>query len=1424
MSFHEPEPPLAERDAETFAVIVVCAATNELDAAMHFMEAMGNEREAAFLLIPSGEGDPRGVPADLLAAHTSLPVLEVMDGTELRPGHVHVVPIGTHLSMAAGRLHVTPAQEHSPLFTYPLGALARVPGRRLIAVMLSTVGAEGSRELEAVRAAGGLVIVRDRAEAVDAELVREALAAGLVDHAAPVSAMPALVRHHVGSASPPGDGLAAVIDLLRTDTSHDFSLYKQGTLRRRVDRRAAMAGIATGDLAGYLELLRRDPAERRQLTRDMLINVTGFFRDPGIFDLLSGSAIAGLVRDCPAGGTLRVWVAGCSTGEEAYSLAILFMEQMAAQQSTVTLRLFATDADPDAIALAREGWYGGGIAQDVSPGRLARFFTAEKGGYRVSPAIRGLAVFAVQDVLGDPPFSRLDLISCRNLLIYLLPQAQARVLTLFHFALREGGFLLLGGAETMVPSLSGCFEVISKPARLFRCMVRDRPADAGLAKATASVSGDADLTASRMTALAALCHQLVLHDHAPAAVLIGDDCQCLYSLGPTARYLRVPSGYPTRNLLAMTEAPLSTQLNKAIERARRERTDIVVAGREMQRNGHPFSVVVRPVHHDGEHMMLVCFVEQPVPSHHVPASSSVQAGEGRALTEWRDRVRLRAGDAAPDMDTPGETVHSGNSEDPLTNEKYRFTNEKLLISKEELQSLNEELTALNSQLQETLDQQRTTADDLQNVLYSTDVATIFLDLDLAIRFFTPASRSLFSILPNDIGRPLGDLNSLAADGDLLADARSVLRSRVPVEREVETRTGAWYLRRVLPYMTRNGRVGGVVITFADITERRRVADALHAARRQADLANLGKSRFLAAASHDLRQPLQTLVLLQGLLVTWVREGRERELLDRIGETVGAMSGMLNALLDINQIEAGTVMTNMSCFVLDDLLVRMRDEFSYHAQARGLELRTVTSSIPVYSDRRLLEQIVRNLLSNALKYTRRGKVLLGCRRKADGVSVEIWDTGIGIPEAEQRRIFEEHHQVEQTAGGGGNGSGLGLSIVRRLSALLGHSVTVRSEPGRGSVFAVGITVGTDAMPSPATLVSTRPDRPLAHTGAVLVVEDDPEVRDLLGMVLGEAGHRVLTATDGPSALRQLALGEFRPDLLLVDFNLPGGMDGVELLSALRRQLRRQVPGLVLTADISSDTARGIALNNEVQLQKPVNQAALLRTIQRLLAAPPLAARVPPPATRVPEAAAVIHVIDDDARLRASIRQALDAEGWRVVDHANAEDFLDAGRSSGSACLLIDANLPGLGGIDLLRRLRHAGDTTPAIIMTGSSEVPVAVSAMRAGAADFIEKPVSRSDLAASIHLALERARDDGKQHAWQAEAAARLAQLTGRQRQIMDMVLAGHPSKNIAADLRISQRTVENHRAAIMRRTGAQSLPALARLALAADLGGAARDE
>ncbi len=1436
-----PQPEEQPPAVEAFAVVGIGASAGGLEACRRLVRALPGETGIAFVLIQHLDPDHDSLMAELLSSSTGMVVQQAADGMIVAPDHLYVIPPGAYLSVADGALRLSqPLARHGARLPvdFFLNSLALAYGPRAVGMILSGTGSDGSIGIKAIKAHGGLVIVQDPEEASYDGMPRNAVRTGAVDMVLPLGAMALAVLDKArslakelpaggrGDAVPVQGVLQDVIALLRVRTAHDFTLYKLGTLERRVERRMVLAGIAAPDMDRYLGLLKGDTAELDLLAKDLLINVTSFFRDPKVFALLAEEIIPDLVAAHPSDEPIRIWVAGCSSGEEAYSLVMLFHEHFAASQAKIKLQVFASDVDGEAIATAREGLYPESITEEVSPDRLSRFFIKEGRGYRVVPELRTAVVFTVQDILIDPPFSRLDMVACRNLLIYLLPEAQNRVFALFHFALRKNGVLLLGNAESVKDS-DDRFAVVSKTARLYRHAGRHRPGDHRFAVSPREVSRGIAPTRmigpqSRQTVLADLCRRLVMESHAPAAVLINRKNECLFSLGPTDRFLHVAPGHSTHDLLAMALPAMRSRLRTAIQRAVPGARRIVVPGGTIERDGYDvaFDIDAQSFTNEGEELVLVCFVETM--RHEVirvRSQATDDPGPEAALEAELEVTRAELQAAVHDLEISGEEQKAINDEASSLNEELQSTNEELLTSKEELQSLNEELTALNTQLHEALDGQRTTSNDLQNVLNSTNVATIFLDTDLHIRFFTPATRALFNVIPGDIGRPLADLKSVSADGALLSDARTVLQEHQPIEREIEAQSGTWYIRRVLPYRTEDAGVEGVVITFVDSTERRRTAEALEAAKREAELASVTKSRFLAAASHDLRQPLQSLSLMGGVLSRKIRDGRTEEalaLVNRLDETSSAMSGMLNALLDITQIDGGTVAVEMSHFPIGDLLDRIRSEFIDQADQQGLSLRVVHCSMVIHPDRHLLGQMIRNIVANALKYTRSGTILLGCRRRHGVLRIEIWDTGIGIAPHELGAIFNEYHQIDNGTRERNRGLGLGLSIVQRLATFLGHRVRVRSQLGKGSVFSIEVK-----LPQSGSLAGVAQDSHIAegggagNSGSILIVEDDPEVRELLEILLTDEGHHTTVAADGAAALTVLAQGMIRPDLLLADYNLPDGFTGLQLAARMRETLHHDIPVIILTGDMSPELNREIVRQGCVQLNKPVKVKELTQTIQSVLPARTDRARPAAVIENNPNDPPTICVVDDDPQICEAMRAMFDRDGKNVEVYPSAEAFLRGFRPGRQTCLLIDAYLPGMSGLDLLARLQDGGHMPPAIMITGHSDVQMVVQAMKAGAVDFIEKPVGRDELVAAVEQALDHARDASKVVARQEEAAGHIASLTPRQREIMEMVLAGHPSKNIAADLDISQRTVENHRAEIMRRTGVKSLPALARLAISA---------
>ncbi|PXW77517.1 two-component system CheB/CheR fusion protein [Blastomonas natatoria] len=1396
------------------------------------LDAMPAHTGAAFLLVQHLDPHHTSQLAELLATHTPMRVCEAGEGMAIEADAIYVCPPGRFMAIRFGVLHLSRPQsgDHARLpIDYLVHSLADECGQRSVCIILTGTGDDGSGALPSLHERGGHLIVQDLEEAEYDGMPRAAVMTGLADAVVPLAGIPkalaAILRRMAGAAStlampPDGYGTAdirSIIALLLQKVGQDFSAYKHGTLERRIHRRMGLRGLPAGALARYHEELARNQAECEALAEDLLINVTSFFRDPAVFALLESEVLPDVLANLAANQALRVWVVGCSTGEEAYSLAIIMRDVILAAQRDVKLQVFASDVDAQAIAVAREGLYSLSIKDEVPADRLARYFVEEEGGYRVTPALRGSVVFTVQDVLTDPPFSRMDMVSCRNLLIYLKPDAQAKVIGLFHFALRENGVLLLGMAETP-GNVSERFAVLHKAERIYRHIARSKPGEPGFPLSFAQsiprlTAVESKAQVNRQTALANLCRDAVLKSYAPASLLINAQHQCIYSVGPVSRYLRLASGPPSLDLLALAPDDLRGTLRFAISRADREQPLVTTGLCETAAEGMAvfFTITVRFIESDGEPLHLVSFIEQasqvgvtdPAPQHDSQAPL-------RELERQLESAHADLLAAIQSRDALVLEQKAINDEALSVNEEFQSTNEELLTSKEELQSLNEELIALNSQLQETLDRQRIASDDLQNILYSTNVATLFLDLKLRIRFFTPATKTFFSVIPGDIGRPLADLQSLADDDDLLVDARVVLLQSTTIEREISGPGGTWFVRRIFPYRTHDGRVEGVVITFIDITERRRTAAALDEARRAAEQSNRGKSRFLAVASHDLRQPLQSLALIQEMLRQSVTDPKAQEQIARFGLLLDAMAGMLNCLLDINQIESGVLEVSTVPFTLADLFDRLRNEFTPLTEAQGLALAVVPSSATVLSDARLLEAMLRNLLANAIKYTPPGgRILLGCRHPGAMLRIEVWDSGIGIKQDQLGPIFDEFYQIDNPGSSRERGFGLGLTIVREIGLLLGHPVTVRSRPDKGSVFAVTVPSAPSGDYTEQLAPRLVPTGPTSGC-TIALVEDDPGVREALEALLTEAGHTVICARDGPSALALASEGAILPDLVLTDYNLPRGMNGVVVLANLREVLKRHIPGIVLTGDISKDALTEIELADCLLLSKPVTAARLHAAIRKVTPA-----KGTDHGSSAPHPTRLICILEDNPDMRKAMLSVLGYENWQVTTYPSAEAFLTAESKGADRCLIIDTNLPGMSGIALIEMLRARGDRLPAVLITGTGDIAMAVQAMRSGASDFIERPVSRRDLIDSIKRAVSGTKAGRGLDAAEEAIARKMATLTARQKVVLTMVMAGEPSKNIAADLAISQRTVESHRAQIMQKLGVRTIPDLVRAVLSA---------
>ena len=837
-------------------VAAIGASAGGLEACQKLLQGLTAGAGTAYLIVQHLDPDHESALVDLLAKHTEMTVSEAKDGMKIKPDNVYIIPPGFQISVKSDRLKVEPfdtaVRPRFP-FDHLLISMAKELGSRAVAVVLSGTGSDGSVGIKDIHTKGGLVLAQDPAEATFDGMPRSAIETGQVTHIAPLKDLSKQLMHleHTTDTSQIGkentikdNNFDRIISVLLASTAYDFRNYKSGTLHRRIQRRLEACNLAEADVEKYIDILQSTPDEVDRLVQDLLINVTDFFRDTKVFQHLEAHVIPKLVRERAHDLPIRVWIAGCSTGQEAYSIAILFKEILAREGSNSIVQIFASDVDREAVAEAREGVYRD--VKGLSEKRLTQYFTHENGAWRVTPDLRSMVTFTVHDVLSDPPFLRLDLLSCRNLLIYLKPDAQLRLMGLFHYALVPGGLLLLGTAET-VGRMDDRFTSEFEESCLYR---NQRNGVLDIGQFIASPQGLGTQVGSALT----LQHQTfdpgellrnkVLERHTTATALVNASYECLYMIGPADQYFRVSEGRPVSGILAMARDGVAIELRRALEEAARSNKTTVATGGHLRGTDTPnsFTVTVEPIEHAGQKLFMVR-VSPTEPPATVQALTGPFNAHVMALERELDETRAELGKALREMQNISSRQYAALAEAKSVQEEYQASNEELLSSKEELQSLNEELSALNAQLQGALAREKSSANDLQNILYSTDTATLFLDAKLLVRFFTPGVAAMFKLRPVDIGRPLDELTLLASDTTLFADIKSALKAGERVSADIQTQSGTWFNRSALPYKTRDGQVDGVVITLDDITERKRHEVALEV---QTTSASLARARLESA--------------------------------------------------------------------------------------------------------------------------------------------------------------------------------------------------------------------------------------------------------------------------------------------------------------------------------------------------------------------------------------------------------------------------------------------------------------------------------------------------------------------------------------------------------------------------------------------------
>ncbi|NDQ55485.1 MAG: chemotaxis protein CheR [Acidipila sp.] len=1074
-------------ETDVFAVVAIGASAGGLEAFTQLLSALPNNTGMAFVLIQHLAPTHHSLLSELLAKKTKMPVLEAKDGTTVEPNHVYVIPPNVNMGIQRRRLQLTPRTDepglHVPVDFF-MRSLAGARHGRSIGVVLSGTGSDGTRGLDAIKAEGGITFAQDEKSAKHSGMPQSAIASGCVDFVMPpdqiarelgrISGHPYLShdrsnRTHAEEADDnkpraPDENFERIFALVRKNCAINFSQYKPGTVQRRTLRRMAIHKIEhVSDYAKYLE---KHPQETENLCNDLLIPVTSFFRDLKAFEVLKTKVFPVIAKDKTTEGTIRIWAPGCSTGEETYSLAMILLEFLGDKAPAFEVQIFGTDANDRGIEKARAGIYSERILEEVSPERLRRFFTKVEAGYRVSKSVRDLCVFAKQNLAEDPPFSHMNLVACRNLLIYLGPELQKKVLNILHYALRSSGFLFLGNSEN-VASFPHLFAPADKKHKIFikkavasrlhydfsgNRRIQETP---NTAKATEKSAAQLGLNQQNEV------DNIILKNYAPPGVVINENMEILQFRGAIGPYIELVPGRASLHLLKIAKREFVAELRAAVNLAKKNRGPVKRKAVELRRRGQSRSVniSVEPVGSSAENQQFLILFERTSPSVLIPGRIAVKLrGVGRIKKKEIARLARELATAEEHLSAlvdskaaSDEEFQSANEEILSANEELQSTNEELETSKEELQSANEELNTVNDELQSrNLELDRANS-DLNNVLTSTNLPVVMVDRGLRIRRLTAASTKTLKVLPSDIGRPITDLSpgfNLPNLGQLIA---GVVDTLIPIELEIQDREGHWYSLQIRPYRTTDDKIDGAVIVLSDIDEAKKVSEILEV-----------RVAERTASVRKLSLKIMTLQDEQHRSIA-------RELHDSVGQHLASAKMTIDLLQNADLSEKQSDMLSQVSQSLEHCMKETRtishllhppliDELGFSSSARwfvegfsersgikvNLELGGDSQRLP-FSVELPLFRVLQASLSNVHRHAESLSVDVRFNIDSGEAKLEVRDHGKGI----DRELLGRFNLT-------GTASGIGLASMRERMRELGGRLEIESD-GNGTVVRAVIPV-------------------------------------------------------------------------------------------------------------------------------------------------------------------------------------------------------------------------------------------------------------------------------------------------------------------------------------------------------------------------------
>ena len=1223
-------------------VVGIGASAGGLEALQQLLTFLPSNTGMAFVIIQHLSPDHKSLLADILGKYSGMPIREIRDGMRVERNHIYMIPPRFNVEIVSDvlRLKEYDAGKINHPIDFFFRSLAEAYENRSVAVILSGTGSDGTNGIRSIKEHNGVIIVQSPESSKFDGMPRNAISTGFVDLIQKPDSIAKEMTHIARSMMEASaqfmlsdqDLMSQVFAILRNVTNINYTYYKQTTILRRVERRLVVTH--NRNLREYVAYLQNNPEEARILAKEVLIGVTSFFRDPEYFDVLKETVIKQLLRDAPKEKQLRVWVAGCSTGEEAYSIAILFEEAMEELNIRRNIKIFATDLDSDSIAMAVRGIYGDNIIEDVSVSRLSRFFTRKGNKYVIRHDIRKMIIFAQHNVFQDPPFGRLDLISCRNVMIYFQTVLQKNLFAIFHTALNDRGYLFLGRSESVI-DYDDVFRAYSTNEKIF---IHNQT---GKAPAHERVSYSMQNMENLIEPVSIPRIELdtdiqykegeldtsVLETVMPATVLVNEKNEMTRTYGDCSHFLSIPVGEATFDIFMLLRNDLKIAVSTVLRDSRREDRRVGYKDVPVQLDSDPeyISIIAQPItdrHGQQTNHTAISFLRgnQPVPGD--LQRYRIDTAAAQRISDLEQELRI----TKENLRQTVTELESVNAELQAANEELLTANEELQSSNEELQSVNEELYTVNSEFQSKVTELAGLNDDMTNFLSTTLVGILMVDKNLNIRKFTEYISSEFNVVDQDVGRSLRYISYNFATIDLIQQCRQVLSSMEPIERLCASVTGKTYLIRIAPYRAMDNQhredmdekqgmaLQGLVLTFVDTSKQvddQEQIDEMARALRQAVKSGREKETFLSHMSHDMRTPM---TVIFGLTQLSMQEkgvpDAVRDNLEKIQSSSNYLLGLVEEILETSRIDAGKVVTVSAAEKEEDVLNSVAAIIGEQARSANLDFEMKIEGCKdryVMMDVKHVERILVNLLTNSVKFTPAGgRITLQASVAYNDNHAEhtyiVRDSGIGIRDNFQDKMFLPFEQ-DSLDGEYHDGTGLGLYICKNLVELLGGTITCKSKLGAGTEFTVRMTyllASDEQIRMNSHPAETYEDQVL-YGKNILLAEDNQIVAEVIIKILGLKGIHAQLARDGQEVVELFRMhGPYYYQAVLMDLMMPvqSGLEAAMKIREMPQEDARSIPIIGLTADATDNVQERcrIAGMNDC-ICKPIDSDKLFNCLSR-----------------------------------------------------------------------------------------------------------------------------------------------------------------------------------------------------------------------------------